>query len=111
MNQIDLAGGNVIVHQLARRVLIKNAALRALIVAEDFHGDGRLARAQDLSAVKSGPAAAALFAWPLLTCEARDEQRRQCQQTERDQLNCFQAKVVHGSSLSSDAAVRIGAVL
>src|SRR5580698_3281667 len=48
MNQVDLAIGDIVLNHRAQRIFKEAAARRALIVAEDFHGDGRVAVADSL---------------------------------------------------------------
>ena len=48
MNQIDLAGGDVIVHELPIRVEKERLARWALVIAEDFHDYRRVLRAKGL---------------------------------------------------------------
>src|ERR1700733_3134227 len=43
MDQVNLSVGDVVLDHRAQRIFKEAAARRALIVAEDFHGDGRVA--------------------------------------------------------------------
>src|ERR1700683_716458 len=48
MDQVNLSVGDVVLDHRAQRIFKEAAARRALIVAEDFHGDGRVAVADGL---------------------------------------------------------------
>ena len=56
MNQINLAGGDVIVHELAIGVEKERLARWALVIAEDFHDHRRVLRAKSLVRINVGDA-------------------------------------------------------
>jgi len=48
VDQVDLAGADILVHDLAIGGDVEGFACRALKIAEDFHGHGRAFRAEGL---------------------------------------------------------------